>query len=148
MSENRLPNDLDHIQQAATDAHSFVEGMPRDDFLADKRTQQAVIMSLIVIGEAATKVMDGYAEFTQAHADVPWRSMRNMRNMRNRMAHGYFDINLDVVWETVQQWLPELLKQLPAVRLDANDPAAKAYPHEEAMQVVQERIDRTKGKPC
>ncbi|SPW81736.1 Protein of uncharacterised function DUF86 [Escherichia coli] len=72
--------------------------MAKDDFLADKRTQQAVIMSLIVIGEAATKVMDGYVEFTQAHADVPWRSMRNMRN---RMAHGYFDINLDVVWETV-----------------------------------------------
>jgi uncharacterized protein with HEPN domain/quercetin dioxygenase-like cupin family protein len=69
--------------------------MAKDDFLADKRTQQAVIMSLIVIGEAATKVMDGYVEFTQAHADVPWRSMRNMRN---RMAHGYFDINLDVVW--------------------------------------------------
>ncbi|MEF8717134.1 MAG: DUF86 domain-containing protein [Candidatus Accumulibacter necessarius] len=145
MSENRLPDYLDHIQQAATDACSFVEGMAKDDFLADKRTQQAVIMSLIVIGEAATKVMDGYAEFTQAHADVPWRSMRNMRN---RMAHGYFDINLDVVWETVQQWLPELLKQLPAVRLDANDPAVKAYPHEEAMQVVQERIDRAKGKPC
>ncbi|UGT33538.1 DUF86 domain-containing protein (plasmid) [Salmonella enterica] len=109
---------LDHIQQAATDARSFVEGMAKDDFLADKRTQQAVIMSLIVIGEAATKVMDGYVEFTQAHADVPWRSMRNMRN---RMAHGYFDINLDVVWETVQEWLPALLQQLPAVRQDADD---------------------------
>ena len=72
MSENRLPDYLDHIQQAATDARSFVEGMAKDDFLADKRTQQAVIMSLIVIGEAATKVMDGYVEFTQAHADVPW----------------------------------------------------------------------------
>ena len=88
------------------------------DFLADKRTQQAVIMSLIIIGEAATKVMEGYAAFTQAHAEVPWRSMRNMRN---RMAHGYFDINLDVVWETVQEWLPALLKQLPAVRQDADD---------------------------
>jgi len=54
----------------------------------------------------------------QAHADVPWRSMRNMRN---RMAHGYFDINLDVVWETVQEWLPALLQQLPAVRQDADD---------------------------
>ena len=59
---------------------------------------------------AATKVIDGYAEFIQAHAEVPWR------NMRNRMAHGYFDINLDVVWETVQEWLPALLEQLPAVR--------------------------------
>ena len=119
MSENhRLPDYLDHIQQAATDARSFVEGLAKDDFLADKRTQQAVIMSLIIIGEAATKVMDSYAEFTQAHADVPWRSMRNMRN---RMAHGYFAINLDVVWDTTQQWLPDLLEQLPAVRQDAED---------------------------
>ena len=93
MSENRLPDYLDHIQQA-------------------------VIMSLIIIGEAATKVMDGYTEFTQAYAEVPWRSMRNMRN---RMAHGYFDINLDVVWETVQEWLPALLKQLPAVRQNADN---------------------------
>ncbi|MEI9550319.1 hypothetical protein [Enterobacter kobei] len=37
MSENRLPDYLDHIQQAATDARSFVEGMAKDDFLADKR---------------------------------------------------------------------------------------------------------------
>lgn len=120
MSENRLPDYLDHIQQAAADARYFVEGLDKDDFLEDKRTQKAVIMSLIIIGEAATKVMDGYAEFTQTHTEVPWRSMRNMRN---RMAHGYFDINLDVVWETVQEWLPELLRQLPAVRQDANDEA-------------------------
>jgi len=80
MSENhRLPDYLDHIQQAATDACSFVEGLTKDDFLADKRTQQAVIMSLIIIGEAATKVMEGYAGFIQAHPDVPWRSMRNIR---------------------------------------------------------------------
>ncbi len=118
MNENRLPDYIDHIQQAAADACTFIEGLGKDDFLADKRTQQAVIMSLIIIGEAATKVMDGYAEFTQAHPEVPWRSMRNMRN---RMAHGYFDINLDVVWETAQEWLPELLKQLAAVCQDADD---------------------------
>ena len=118
MSENRLPDYIDHIQQAAADARSFVEGLDRDDFLTDKRTQQAVIMSLIIIGEAATKVMDVYSEFAQEHQEVPWR---NMRGMRNRIAHGYFDINLDVVWETVQEWLPVLLQQLPAVRQDADD---------------------------
>jgi uncharacterized protein with HEPN domain len=116
MTEHRLPDYIDHIQQAATDACGFVEGLTKEDFLVDKRTQQAVIMSLIIIGEAVTKVMDGYAEFAQAHRQVPWR---NMRGMRNRIAHGYFDINLDVVWETVQAALPELLKQLPAVRQDA-----------------------------
>ncbi|WP_455289040.1 HepT-like ribonuclease domain-containing protein [Cupriavidus necator] len=118
MSENRLPDYLDHVRQAATDACSFVEGLTKDNFLEDKRTQQAVIMSLIIIGEAATKVMDCYPEFTQKHPEVPWRSMRGMRN---RIAHGYFDINLDVVWDTVQTALPQLLKQLPSVRLDAND---------------------------
>ena len=118
MSENRLSDYLEHMQQAATDACSFVEGMGKDDFLEDKRTQQAVIMSLIIIGEAATKIMDAYAEFTQAHPQVPWRSMRGMRN---RIAHGYFDINLDVVWDTVRMALTELLKQLPAVRQDAED---------------------------
>lgn len=117
MNENRLPDYLDHIQQAATDARSFVEGLDKEDFLADKRTQQAVIMSLIIIGEAVTKIMDGYTAFTQAHNAVPWRSMRNMRN---RMAHGYFDINLDIVWDTVQEWLPELLKQLPSVLQDSD----------------------------
>lgn len=116
MNENRLPDYLDHMQQAASDACGFVEGLAKDDFLNDKRTQQAVIMSLIIIGEAATKVMDGYADFTQAHPEVPWR---NMRGMRNRIAHGYFDINLDVVWDTVQTALPELLNQLTTVRHDA-----------------------------
>jgi uncharacterized protein with HEPN domain len=95
MSGNRLPDYLDHMQQAATDARGFVEGLNKDDFLEDKRTQQAVIMSLIILGEAATKVMEGYAGFAENHPEVPWRSMRGMRN---RIAHGYFDINLDVVW--------------------------------------------------
>lgn len=118
MSEHRLPDYLDHMQQAATDACGFVEGLAKEDFLEDKRTQQAVIMSLIILGEAVTKVMDGYGEFAKAHGQVPWR---NMRGMRNRIAHGYFDINLDVVWDTVQTALPALLMQLPTVRQDADD---------------------------
>ena len=65
MNVNRLPDYLDHMQQAATDVCAFVEGLGKDDFLADKRTQQAVIMSLIIIGEAATKVMEGYVAFTR-----------------------------------------------------------------------------------
>lgn len=109
MNENRLADYLDHMRQAARDARGFVEGLSKDDFLADKRTQQAVVMSLIVIGEAATKVMEAYPDYARQYAQVPWRSMRGMRN---RIAHGYFDINLDVVWDTVQLALPELLAQL------------------------------------
>lgn len=79
MNENRLTDYLDHMRLAATDACSFVEGLSKEDFLADRRTQQAVVMRLIVIGEAATKVMDGYAEFANQHRQVPWRSMRGTR---------------------------------------------------------------------
>ena len=74
-------------------------------------------MSLVIIGEAATKVMDGYAEFTLTHPEVPWRGMRGMRN---RIAHGYFDINLEMVWKTVRTALPDLLKMLPDVHQDVS----------------------------
>ncbi|MDF3055740.1 MAG: hypothetical protein K0Q74_1647 [Gammaproteobacteria bacterium] len=57
-NENRLLYYLDHMQQAATDACGFLDGLDKADFLSGKRTQQAVIMSLIIIGETATKVMD------------------------------------------------------------------------------------------
>lgn len=55
MIVNRLPDYLDHMWQAASDACGFIEGMGKDDFLVDKRTQQAVIMSLIIVGEAVPK---------------------------------------------------------------------------------------------
>jgi uncharacterized protein with HEPN domain len=114
MNDPRLHDYLDHMRQAASDACMFVDGMNKHDFLVDKRTQQAVIMSLIIIGEAATKIMDRHAEFAQAHASIPWQGMRGMRN---RIAHGYFDINLDVVWETVRTALPNLLRQLQTLDL-------------------------------
>mgnify|MGYP000945074107 CR=1 FL=1 len=85
MSESRLTDFLDYMRQAAADACCFVEGMSKEDFLEDKRTQQAVIMSLVIIGEAATRVMDGHPAFADAHKEIPWRGMRGMRN---RIAHG------------------------------------------------------------
>lgn len=112
MIEGRLADYLDHMLTAAHDARSFVEGMMKEEFLADKRTQQAVIMSLVIIGEAAARIMDQYGEFAAAHRAIPWRSMRNMRN---RVTHGYFDVNLEVVWDTVRIALPDLLQQLGAL---------------------------------
>lgn len=115
MTENRLADYLDHMRQALADALGFVEGMDLAEFRRDKRTQQAVVMSLIVLGEAATKVMERHSAFAEAHSAIPWR---NMRGMRNRIAHGYFDIDLDVVWDTVLTALPALRTQL--ARLDGD----------------------------
>ena len=63
MSENRLLDYLEHLRQAASDACGFIQGLSKEDFLADKRTQNAIVMSLVIIGEAATKVMDRHPEF-------------------------------------------------------------------------------------
>ena len=109
MNENRLPDYLEHISQAATEAITFIDGLSKDQFVIDKKTQNAVVMSLLIVGEAAAKVMDLYPDFAEKKSHVQWKSMRGMRN---RIAHGYFDINLDVVWDTVQIALPDLLKKL------------------------------------
>lgn len=93
--------------------------MAAADFMQDKRTQQAVVMSLIVLGEAATKVMDQHFAFTEQFPQIPWRSMRGMRN---RIAHGYFDINLEVVWDTVQTTLTALKVSLMRCRRPDTQP--------------------------
>lgn len=68
MTESRLGDYLEHIRQAATDAITFVEGLSKEEFLEDRRTQQAVVMSLIIIGEASTKIMDQHPDFAARYS--------------------------------------------------------------------------------
>ena len=100
---------LGHMHEAITQSLTYVEGWNKSDFLADKRTQQAIILNLIILGEAATKLMDNYPDVCDASPEIEWRAMRGMRN---RIAHGYYDIDLDVVWETVRSALPELQRSI------------------------------------
>lgn len=109
MSELTANDYLDHLRQAAREACDFVAGMEADDFRQDRRTQQAVIMNLVIIGEAAARPMDRCPELVSAYPGLPWQGMRGMRN---RIAHGYFEIDLDIVWETVCTDLPRLLHAL------------------------------------
>lgn len=112
MTVNRLEDYLEHMLEAARLALSYVADLDKKAFLADKRTQQAVILNIVVIGEAATKISNEYPDFIVRHTSVPWK---NMKGMRNRIAHGYFDIDLDIVWATVQTALPPLVDQLTAL---------------------------------
>jgi uncharacterized protein with HEPN domain len=93
-------------------ALTYVEGYSLPDFMEDKRTQQAVILNLLHLGEAANRLMMESDDIALRFAQLPWNQMRGMRN---RLAHGYFDINLDVVWATLQQALPPLRDQLRPV---------------------------------
>ncbi|MBO1329031.1 DUF86 domain-containing protein [Acetobacter suratthaniensis] len=97
------------MRDAQADAISFIGTMSRDEFLQDRRTQQAVVMSLIIIGEAASKIINAWPEIKDTHPDIPWGAMRGMRN---RIAHGYFAVDYGMVWDTVRHALPSLEQQL------------------------------------
>ena len=114
MSE-RLALHLERLRESATQAQSYLQGMTREAFLADRRTQQAVVLNLLVIGETVNRLHDEDAAFLERYSTIPWAAMRGMRN---RIAHGYFDIDMSIVWETVQRELPALVGQLAAMRSD------------------------------
>jgi uncharacterized protein with HEPN domain len=82
-----------------------VAGLDKAAFAGDKRTQQAVVYNLLVLGEVANHLAQAFPEFVAAHPAIPWTAMRGMRN---RMAHGYFQVDLDIVWDTVHKDLPAL----------------------------------------
>lgn len=100
---------LEKIRQLCVDTQTFIEGLDLDEFLDDKRTQNAVAMSLIAMGEIATVLHHKDPVFVATYNDIPWRYMRGMRNI---IAHGYFELDFHIVWETVQSSLPELLVQI------------------------------------
>lgn len=97
------------IKQLCFDIRSFIEGMDQDEFLADKRTQNAVAMSLIAIGEIVTVLNQKDPDFIQINSHIPWRYIKGMRNI---IAHGYFELDFVIVWETAIQSIPELENQI------------------------------------
>ncbi len=103
---------LEHMLEAIQLARSYVDGLSKDDFLLDKKTQQAVILNVVVIGEAATQLSNEYPAFVDQTPELPWKQMRGMRN---RMAHGYFEIDMSIVWDTVQSAFPVLEQQIAAI---------------------------------
>ena len=93
---------------AAEQALSFVQGRLRADLDADAMLRLALTRAVEIVGEAAAQVTDaGRAELP----DVPWPQVIGMRN---RLVHAYFDINGDILWDTVLIALPLLLVQLRA----------------------------------
>ena len=91
---------------AARDALEFAAGLTFSQFEESRLHQHAVVKAVENIGEAASRVS---ADTKQAHPEIPWRQVIGMRN---RLIHAYFDINLDILWQVVQDDLPELVAQV------------------------------------
>jgi uncharacterized protein with HEPN domain len=58
--------------EAARLAREYVEGVVKADFLNDRRTHQAVVLNLITIGEAASRIVSDHSDFAAAHSEIPW----------------------------------------------------------------------------
>lgn len=74
-------------------------------FEQSRHDQDAVIRNIEIIGEAASRIQRQAPEFVKAHPELPWVQMRGMRN---KMIHDYFDVQVDVVWNTIKEDLPRL----------------------------------------
>jgi len=95
-----------HMIEACESVQRFIQGRRRLDFESDQMLLFAVIRAIEVLGEAAGKVSE---DTRSACPEIPWPEITNMRN---RLIHGYFDIDVDIVWNTASLEIPALLADL------------------------------------
>lgn len=113
MNELRLDDYLEQIESAARRALEFVGDQSLEEFLADIKTQHAVAMTFAVMGEAATRIANSYPDFIAETSGISWR---DMRGMRHHLVHAYVRIDHQVVWHTIRNELPLLLRNIAKLR--------------------------------
>ena len=107
----RVADYLAHIVEAIDNINEYTAGMDGAAYLSDKKTRDAVIRNLEVIGEACNSIVKHHAHFAGAHTEISWNVAYEMRNA---LSHGYFKIDHDVVWKTIQNDLPGLKRSVQA----------------------------------
>ena len=93
----------EHIRQTL----DYCNGVDRDEFLRNRMIQDACVFNVLQVGELAARAIECGIDLE--HPEIMWRQMRGMRN---RIVHDYEGIQLGIVWDTIQNDFPELLKLL------------------------------------
>lgn len=113
MSEERLLQDyLNDILESIADIKDFIGKMNYEEFANDRKTVKAVIRCLEVIGEAANKIPQNLRE---KYSETPWQEITGMRN---RLIHEYFGVDLNIVWQTIEEDLKPLEVTIKKIFLD------------------------------
>ncbi|MCP3977989.1 MAG: DUF86 domain-containing protein [bacterium] len=99
-----------HICGAIEEALSFVSGKSRDDLTRSRMLTLSLIKEFEMIGEAASRISE---PFRKQHSQIPWDALIATRN---RLVHGYFDVDIGVIWNTIDGDLPRLLEKLKPLR--------------------------------
>lgn len=105
----RLADYLSHILEAIRRIDVYTADMTEVSFLENLLVQDAVIRNFEIIGEASRNIDRAYPAFRQRHTAVPWIPAYEMRNA---LSHGYFRVDLGIVWQTIHKHLPEFAEQV------------------------------------
>ena len=109
MSERDMSAFIGHVVMAMRFVADFIDGMTLDDFLADRKTRDAVIRNCEVIGEAIKHVPDDYR---RQHPDVDWSGLAGLRDV---LIHQYFGVDYIALWNIVAQECPVYREALAAL---------------------------------
>ena len=105
----RLADYLTHMVQAIERIGRYTDVLDEATFLQHEMVQDAVIRNLEVLGEASNNVSKHYPEFAAQHPELP---LAFAYQMRNAVAHGYFKVDYEIVWQTIHADLPTLSAQV------------------------------------
>ena len=112
MKNRELRDYINDLTEACDDILSFTKGMSYSDFASDKKTINAVIRSLEVIGEATKNLPES---FRSNYPDVPWKQMAGMRD---KLIYNYFGIDIQMVWQAVEKHIPHILALIREITID------------------------------
>ena len=110
--EFRAKDYLLHMLEAADRTLEYTSGVSEEQFLANQMLQDAVVRNIEIIGEAANNLLEAGPEFATKYPSIPFAQIYGMRN---RVTHGYFAVSTAMVWDSVQEDVPELRKQIVKV---------------------------------
>jgi len=100
---------LEHILESINSIVDYIKGMSQKEFLENKMVQDAVIRHLEIIGEATKKIDKNFKE---EYNFIPWRKMAGMRD---KLIHDYMGIDIWAVWDTVDDYIPELKEHIEKI---------------------------------
>jgi len=97
---------LKHILESIDEIEKYIKRFSKGDFLKDRKTQDAVVRRIEIIGEAVKNLP---ADYKKKHKEIKWREIAGMRDI---LTHEYFGIDLNIVWRTVKKDIPQLKKKV------------------------------------